>query len=103
MSKDDKPTQQNVDAVPLANGLPIAAYNVVFVVLLIAAAYTWFSAFALEYETFKKDNAYGATANAAERLPCFIAGGSLLICAFLCRVVIAIKRLAAKIPARGLG
>ena len=76
----------NVAALLSPPALPIWAYNVACAVLLAAAAYYWFSAFAL-------DNAHGAAANAAERLPCFIGGGALLICAFLCRVIVAIKRL----------
>ena len=69
-------------------GLPIWGYNVVFAVLLIAAAYLWCST-ELDEEFVKAD----------EQLPRLIAGGSLLICAFLCRVIVAVKRLAAKLPA----
>ena len=71
----------NVAALLSPPALPIWAYNVASAVLIAAAGYYY---------------AHGVVANAAERLPCFIAGGALLICAFLCRVIVAIKRLAAK-------
>ena len=58
--------------------LPIWGYNVVFAVLLIAAAYGWYSGFALDEKLAKAD----------ERLPRLVAGGSLLICAFLCRIIV---------------
>ena len=72
----------NVVALLSPPGLPIWAYNVASAVLLIAATYLWCST-ALGEEFVK----------AAEQLPRLIAGGSLLICAFLCRVIVAIKRL----------
>ena len=72
----------NVAALLNPPALPIWAYNVAFAVLLIAAAYLWCST-ALDEKFVKAD----------ERLPRLIAGGSLLICAFLCRVIVAIKRL----------
>ena len=67
-------------------GLPIWGYNVACAVLLIAAAWFWYWGLPLDAKLPSAD----------ERLARMIAGGSLLICAFLCRVVVAIKRLAAK-------
>ena len=49
-------------------------------------------AVAANSQDFHGDNAYGATANAVRALPYAIGAGTCFICAFLCRVVIAIKR-----------
>lgn len=91
---------ENVSGLPNPR-LPIWAYNVAFAALLFGAGCYWCNSISIDYERFRADNAHGAVANAAERLPCFIGGGALLICAFLCRVIVAIKRLTAEFKRSG--
>ena len=75
--------------------MPIAAYNILFGLLAAAAVYQFIVAVAAPSEpTEELGTITSNLENLLSKMPRYFASGCFLICAFLCRVIVAIKRVA---------
>ena len=73
--------------------MPIAAYNILFGLLAAAAAYQVIIAVATPNEhTEELGTITSNLESLLKKMPRYFASGCFLICVFLCRVIVAIKR-----------